>query len=180
MFEDYWRNGMDLIVWLPTVVVVLTAAVIDILTRRIPNWLSLPFLVAGVAISAVRGGVPGMISSIAGIALATAVMGVFWYLQGMGMGDLKLLAAVGAWVGPGQLVLALVATGIAGGFLAVGYALWHGSLGRALDSTAELIAGLPKQGLRPHPTIILDNVVALRMPYGPAIAIGTIFSFFTR
>jgi len=171
---------MDSVAWWPTVAVVIIAAVIDIHSRRIPNWLSLPFLATGVAVSTVRGGVPGMLSSVAGIGLAVSIMGVFWYLRGMGLGDLKLLAAVGAWVGPGQLVLALVATGIAGGFLAVGYALWHGLLGRALDGTAELILGLPKQGLRPHPTIALDNAVALRMPYGPAIAIGTIFSFFAR
>ena len=171
---------MDSVALWATVVVVITAAVIDIFTRRIPNWLSLPFLVAGVAVNTVQGGMQGMVSSVAGIGLATAVMGVFWYLRGMGMGDLKLLAAVGAWVGPGQLILALVATGIAGGFLAVGYALWHGSLGRALDGAAELVLGLPKQGLRPHPTIVLDNAQAPRMPYGPAIAIGVIFSFLAR
>src|SRR5579864_2790239 len=119
---------MDSVAWWPTVAVVIIAAVIDIHSRRIPNWLSLPFLATGVAVSTVRGGVPGMLSSVAGIGLAVSIMGVFWYLRGMGLGDLKLLAAVGAWVGPGQLVLALVATGIAGGFLAVGYALWHGLL----------------------------------------------------
>src|SRR5437899_7188286 len=69
---------MDSVALWATVVVVITAAVIDIFTRRIPNWLSLPFLVAGVAVSTVQRGMPGMVSSIAGIGLATAVMGVFW------------------------------------------------------------------------------------------------------
>ena len=103
---------------------------------------------AVVAVSSSRNGgkrpagrFSGFERSIAGIGLAIAVTGVLCYLRGMGMGDLKLLAGVGAWIGPGQLVLALVATGIAGGFLAVGYALWHRSLGRSLDSTADLIAG---------------------------------------
>lgn len=171
---------MDSIAWWPTVLVVTMAAVIDIHSRRVPNWLSLPFLVAGLAVSAQRGGVPGTVNSIGGIGLATIVVGVLWYLRGMGMGDLKLLAGVGAWIGPGQLVLALVATGIAGGFLAVGYAIWHGSLGRSLDGVGELIRGFPKQGFRPNRTITLDNAAALKMPYAPAIAIGTIFSFFAR
>jgi prepilin peptidase CpaA len=171
---------MDSVAWWPTVFVVVMAAVIDIHSRRIPNWLSLPFLAGGVVVSALQGGWPGMMSSITGIGLATTVVGILCYLRAMGMGDLKLLAGVGAWVGPGQLVLALVVTGIAGGFLAVGYAIWHGSLGRSLDGTADLIREFPKQGFRPHLTITLDNAVALKMPYAPAIAIGTIFSFFAR
>ena len=171
---------MDSVSWWLTVFVVVAAAVIDIRSRRIPNWLSLPYLVAGVVVSAYWGGMTGLGSSIAGIGLATVVVGILWYLRGMGMGDLKLLAAVGAWVGPGQLLLALVATGIAGGFLALGYALWHGSVGRALDGTAELILRLPEKGFRPHRTIRLDNPHALKMPYAPAIAIGTIFSFFAK
>jgi prepilin peptidase CpaA len=164
--------------WWPTVVVLMMAVVIDIRSRRIPNWLSLPFLVAGLALSAWRGGLPGFGRSIAGVGLAVALAGALCYLRGMGMGDLKLFAAVGAWIGPGQLFVALIATGIVGGFLAVGYALWHGSLGKSLDSTGELLAGFGKTGFRPHATIALNNAQALKMPYAPAIAIGTIFSFF--
>jgi prepilin peptidase CpaA len=165
--------------WWPTVVVLLVAVVADIGWRRIPNWLSLPFLIAGIAVSGFRDGLSGFERSIAGLGFAIAVTGILCYLRGMGLGDLKLMAGVGAWIGPGQLVLALVATGIAGGFLAVAYALRHRSLGRCLDSTAELMAGLPKQGWAPHATIAMNNAAALKMPYAPAIAIGTIFSFFS-
>jgi prepilin peptidase CpaA len=170
---------MHSIAWWPTIFVLIVAVVIDIRSRRIPNWLSLPFLVAGIGVGAVRGGWLGLGQSITGVGLAFAVTGILCYLRGMGLGDLKLFAAVGAWIGPGQLVLALVSTGIAGGLLAVGYALWHGSLGKSLDSTAELMVGLSKRGFRPHATIALNNATALKMPYAPAIAIGTIFSFFT-
>src|SRR6266481_138857 len=102
--------------WLPTVVVLVIAVAIDIRSRRIPNWLSLPFLAIGLVLSALRGGLPGFERSAEGVGLAVVVAGVLCYLRGMGMGDLKLFAAVGAWIGPGQLVVALVATGIAGGF----------------------------------------------------------------
>jgi prepilin peptidase CpaA len=166
--------------WWPTIVVLMIAVVIDIRSRRIPNWLSLPFLVTGMAVSALRGGSAAFAQSLAGIGLALVVAGALCYLRGMGMGDLKLFAAVGAWIGPGQLFVALIATGIAGGFLAAGYALCHRSLGKSLDSTGELLAGFGKTGFRPHATIALDNVQALKMPYAPAIAIGTMFSFFAR
>src|SRR5260370_20310422 len=166
--------------WWPTVVVLVIAVVIDVRSRRIANWLSLPFLVSGMVVSGLRGGPAGFVQSVEGIGLAVAVAGALCYLRGRGMGDLKLFAAVGAWVGPGQLFVALIATGIAGGFLAVGYALWHRSLGKSLDSTGELLAGFGKTGFRPHATIALDNAQALKMPYAPAIAIGTMFSFFAR
>ena len=168
------------VAWWPTLAVLLVAAVIDVRTRSIPIWLSLPFLVIGMAVAAWREGVPGLEWSIEVVGLAVGVVGLLCYLRGMGMGDLKLFAAVSAWVGPRQLLVALIATGIAGGFLAVGYALWHRSLGKSLDSTGELLAGFGKSGFRPHATIALDNAQALKMPYAPAIAIGTIFSFFAR
>jgi prepilin peptidase CpaA len=158
-------------------VMLLVAAVIDVRSRRIPNWLSLPFLGAGMAAAGYRGGVGGLVWSLGGVGLAVVVAGILCYLRGMGMGDLKLLAAVGAWIGPGQLFIALVATGITGGLLAVAYALWHHSLGRSLANAAKLIAELPERGFRPHRTIALDNAMALKMPYAPAIAIGTIYSF---
>jgi len=170
---------MNSFAWWPTVLVLLVAVVIDIGWRRIPNWLSLPFLVAGIGVNAFRDGFSGFERSIAGLGFAIAVTGVLCYMRGMGLGDMKLMAGVGAWIGPGQLVLALVATGIAGGLLAVAYALKHRSLSRCLDSTADLIAGLPKQGWGPHATIAMSNAAALKMPYAPAIAIGTIFSFFS-
>jgi prepilin peptidase CpaA len=97
----------------------------------------------------------------------------------MGMGDLKLCAAVGAWIGPAQLEIALVATGLAGGALALIWAACHGWLRQSLDGSGDLIAGFWKRGLHPHPGLVLENPSARTMPYAPAIAIGTIFSFFT-
>jgi prepilin peptidase CpaA len=96
----------------------------------------------------------------------------------MGMGDLKLCAAVGAWIGPAQLGTALVVTGIAGGALALIWAACHGSLRESLDGSSDLISSLWTNGVRPHPVLVLDNPSARKMPYAPAIAIGTLFSFF--
>jgi prepilin peptidase CpaA len=171
---------MQTVAWWPTLIILAAATVVDIRSRRIPNWLSLPFLLIGVVGSAIRGGWPALGQSVAGIGVAVALAGILCYLRGMGMGDLKLCAAVGAWIGPGQLLFALIVTGIAGGIMAVIYALWHGSLGKSFDSTAELLSGFRKRGLRPHPVIAMENRQSLKMPYAPAIAVGTIFSFFAR
>jgi prepilin peptidase CpaA len=98
----------------------------------------------------------------------------------MGMGDVKLCAAIGAWIGPAQLLIALVMTGIAGGIMALGWAIAGGFVGELFQGTGDLIVGVGKRGLRPHPELVLTNPLTRKMPYAPAIAIGTIFSFFAR
>ena len=170
---------MHSIAFWPTLIALTIAAATDIRSRRIPNWLVVPFLAGGLIAGGVTGGPAGVAQSVTGIAVAAALAGVLYYLRGMGMGDLKLCAAVGGWIGPAQLVNALVAAAIAGGLLALGCGLWTRSLGRQLDSAGELVAGVVQGGFRPHPTINLENPSTVKLPYAVAIAIGTMFSFFT-
>ena len=164
----------------PTCIVLIIAAATDIRSRRIPNWLVVPFLASGIIWSGITGGLEGAAQSVTGISIAVGVLGVLCYLRGMGMGDLKLCAGVGAWVGPAQMISALVATAIAGGFLAMAYSLWHRSLGKCLDDTGDLVVALCRDGVRPQPTMRLDNPDAVKLPYAVAIAIGTLFSFYAR
>ncbi len=164
----------------PTVAVVLLAAIIDLRTQRIPNWLVLPFLLAGLAVSGITDGWSGLGQSLLGVLIATMALGIFCYLGGMGMGDLKLCAAIGAWIGPSQLVSALVFTGLAGGAIAICWAVGGGFFGQALGGVGALVSGFARKGLKPHETLVLANPMTRRMPYAPAIAIGTIFSFLGR
>ncbi len=168
---------MHSIAWWPTLIALLIATVSDLRSRRIPNWLVFPFLLAGLVVSSITHGWRGLGQSVLGVLLAALLLGLFYYLGAMGMGDLKLCAAVGAWIGPGQLLTALVMTGIAGGVMAVLWALRGGFLKEALTGAGDLVFGLRKRGLRPHATLVLTNPQARKMPYAPAIAIGTIFSF---
>jgi prepilin peptidase CpaA len=170
---------MQTIAWWPVVALLVMATVVDIHSRRIPNWLVLPFFAGGVIVSAVAHGLKGLGQSAAGIALAIAITGILCWLRGMGMGDLKLCAAVGAWIGPAQLGTALVVTGIVGGVMALIWAACQGTLSKSLDGAGSLVHGFWTAGVRPHPTLVLDHPSARTMPYAPAIAIGTIFSFFT-
>ncbi|HVO97176.1 MAG TPA: A24 family peptidase [Bryobacteraceae bacterium] len=153
------------------------ATVCDIRSRRIPNWLVVPFLFAGIVFMSAIGGWSGLGRSVLGVSLAGLSMGIFYWLGGMGMGDVKLCAAIGAWIGPQQLSIALVMMGISGGLMALLWAIRGGYLKQSLGGAGDLIVGLGKRGFRPHPTLVLTNPAAHRMPYAPAIAIGTIFSF---
>jgi len=171
---------MHSIAWWPTLAVLTVATVTDLRSRRIPNWLNFPFLIAGPIVAAWMGGWRGFGQSMAGLGLGALIFGLLFLMGGMGMGDVKLLAAIGAWIGPSQLILAVVITGIAGGVMAVCWATFGGFLGEMFSGSSDLVFGLPKRGLRPHPELVLGNPLARKMPYAPAIAIGTLISFFSH
>jgi prepilin peptidase CpaA len=159
-------------VW-PVTVLVLAATVTDLRSRRIPNSLVLPFLIVGILSAVMAHGWSGLGQSVMGVLLAVAALGVFCVLGGMGMGDLKLCAAVGAWIGPSQLLTALVMTTLIGGVMALGWAIIGGFFREVLGSTAGLLLGRRKG-------LTLANPTARKMPYAPAIALGTMLSFLSK
>jgi prepilin peptidase CpaA len=171
---------MHSIAWWPTLIVLGVATFTDLRSRRIPNWLVLPFMVAGGVISACLHGWHGVGQSLCGLVLGAFVFGIFFLMGGMGMGDVKLCAAIGAWIGPAQLFTALVLTGLVGGVMALCWAVYGGFLRELFKGSGDLIFGMKKRGLHPHPELILANPLARKMPYAPAIAIGTLISFFSR
>jgi prepilin peptidase CpaA len=168
------------IVWLPTLIVLVVATFTDLRSRRIPNWLVLPFLVAGIGVSGWLHRWHGIAHSFEGIALGGALFGILALMGGMGMGDVKLCAAIGAWIGPGQLIVALVLTGIVGGIMALCWAAAGGFLGELFKGAGNLLFDFKKRGLKPDAELNLSNPLARKMPYAPAIAIGTLVSFFAR
>ena len=64
--------------------------------------------------------------------------------------------------------------------MALIWAIAGGFVGELFSGTGELLFSIPKRGLRPHPEMVLNNPLTRKMPYAPAIAIGTIVSFFSR
>jgi prepilin peptidase CpaA len=95
----------------------------------------------------------------------------------MGGGDVKLCAAIGAWIWWHQLIVALVLTGIVGGIMALCWAAAGGFLGDLFRGAGNLVFEAKKRGFKPDPELNIDNPRARKMPYAPAIAIGTLASF---
>jgi prepilin peptidase CpaA len=182
MFPEAERKSwtMHSIAWWPTLTVLAVATFTDLRSRRIPNWLVLPFMLAGIIVSGWTHGWHGIGQSFYGLGLGALLFGIIFWLGGMGMGDVKLIAAIGAWVGPEQLLVALVITGIVGGIMAICWAVAGGFLGDLFSGTGDIIAGWTERGMRAHSTLVLDNPVTRKMPYAPAIAAGTLMSFFSR
>ena len=172
--------SMHTIAWWPTVIALAIATFTDLRSRRIPNWLVFPFMAAGFGVQAWFHGWHGVIQGLEGFALGAVLFGVLAVMGGMGMGDVKLLAAIGAWIGPAQLMLALVITGLAGGVMAVGWAIVGGFAGDLLKGSGDLLLGWRTRGTVTPPELKLSNPLARKLPYAPAIAIGTLISFFAH
>jgi len=162
-------------VYWPTVAVLVVATFTDVRSRRIPNWLVAPFLLAGIAVSGWLHGWPGAGQSLAGAGLGLLVYGALFFMGGMGAGDVKLCAAIGAWIGPWQLLISLIFTGLAGGAMALTWALFGGFLKDLFLHTGDLAFGSKERG-----AVVLSNPLRRKMPYAPAIAVGTLISFIAR
>ena len=171
---------MHTIAWWPTVAVLAVATFTDLRSRRIPNWLVLPFMASGIGISGWMHGWHGLGQSLSGLLLGGFLLGIISWMGGMGMGDVKLFAAIGAWIGPGQLMIALVMTSLAGGVMALCWAAAGGFLGDLFKGSGDLLFGWKNREAGSQRELTLDNPLARKMPYAPAIAIGTLMSFFSK
>ncbi len=109
-------------VWLLSAVLVVAAA-IDGWKLKVPNWITFPLVIAGVAYNVVSFGWPGLGLSLVGAGVGLALLLPAYAVGGMGAGDVKLLAGVGAWVGPMVTLYAFCVSAIFGGIIAVAMVL---------------------------------------------------------
>jgi len=166
---------MQGLVYWPIVAVLVVATFTDVRSRRIPNWLVAPFLLLGIGVSGWFHGWHGVGSSLLGAVTGFLIYGILFWMGGMGAGDVKLCAAIGAWIGPGQLLISLVFTGLAGGAMALIWALCGGFLKDLFLHTGDLFFRSKERG-----AVVLTNPLRRKMPYAPAIAVGTLLSFIAR
>ncbi len=166
------------VVWLVSAILV-EAAVIDGLKLRVPNWLTFHFVIGGLAFAAWSGGSPGLLWSLGGAALGLALLLPLYAIGGMGAGDVKLLAGVGAWMGPALTLGAFVATAITGGLMAVAMVAWSGQYARhwAMFQT------IGQEIVTVRDPVLLSEKAAVRkpsmmlLPYGIPITVGSIAYF---
>ena len=146
------------------------AVVTDVRTRRIPNWLTGSLAAAGFGMAFAGGGLTPWQAAL-GLLTGLALMMPAHVIGATGAGDVKLMAAVGAVVGPGLTLRAFLFTAVAGGVFAVVVAARRGRLADTLYGTTQLVTS-PATARR----TIESSERANRFAYGPAIAIGTLLS----
>ena len=151
-------------------------SVTDVATRRIPNRLTYSAMLLAIVGRTALQGWHGLGSALAGGLIGGGAFLIFFLLHAMGAGDVKLITAVGCFVGPVPAVEIVLASAIAGGILAIVFALWQGRLRAVFANVVELIKFHAVAGAEAHPTLNLSNPQAARLPYGVAIAAGVLYS----
>ena len=158
------------------VILLLSAAVLDLRTRRIPNVLTVSGLMIALALRSTLGA-GTLVDGLQGAGIAFLVVLPLFALGALGGGDLKLFVAVGAFMQPTQFVLALLATAIVGGVLAVGESIRRGALGSLVFNTHSLGTHILTGGRSGHRSTIAAPG-AVTVPYGLAIATGSLAVWF--
>ncbi len=169
----------DIYLLIGSLALAILSAVVDVRQHRIPNRLTYPGIVLGFVLRSVVYGWKGFLSALAGFLFAGGVFLLFYLIHAMGAGDVKLVAAVGSLLGPQQAAVVLLATAIAGGVLALLVALFRREMARTLCNLMAVVRFHSWAGLQAHPQLNLNNPSATRMPYGLAIAAGTLYAFLT-
>jgi prepilin peptidase CpaA len=141
-------------------------------TRRVPNFLTLGGTALACAYAFVSHGFGGLLTGLEGFGLGFLLFLPMFLLGGMGAGDVKLLACLGAWLGPWETVWMAMYAMVAGGVMAVGVAAATGYLRQAVRNVWLLLQYWTVMGVRPFPELTLATAQGPRLPYAISIAAG--------
>lgn len=156
------------------------ACVTDFRSRRIPNVLTFGASVAAFVFWGATGGLTGLGQSVAGWLVGCLLFLPVFLLRGMGGGDVKLLAAFGAWVGPANAVWVALYAALAGGVLAILTTAATGYLGTMFRNVWGLLMFWRIVGVQPHPDLTLATAAGPRLPYAFPITAGAVAMLWLR
>ena len=161
---------------------VVGAAIYDVRYRRIPNWLTVPGVLAGIAMNTFLAWpspqpYSGLVFALKGLGLAFGVYLALYTIRAMGAGDVKLMAAVGAMVGWEDWFGIFLITAMVGGVMAVILSTVKRRLATTMWNVgfilSEMKAGRPAYVGKEE--LDVRNPKAVGLPHGSVIAIGTLF-----
>src|SRR5262249_44863562 len=145
-------------------------------SRRIPNWLTFPLLLAGLIQAVAAGAWAGLADALAAMLLLSFPYIVLYRLRG-GAGDAKLMGALGAWLGLLNGALVLLCVSASGVVLAIAYAALHGYARQALANVRGIAYGLVfavigRGKMEDAVRSVPPSESMMQMPYGLVIVVG--------
>ena len=144
----------------PFLVILLLAAFLDLLTKKVPNFLILPSLLLAFPLAYLNGGADLLLNSILGACVGFLVLLYPYSKSLIGAGDVKLMAVVGAFLGPKLVLLAVLYASVFGGLIVLVYLFYKGLLA---------------QSFRRAMSLQFSNA---RIPYACAISAGSCLALF--
>jgi prepilin peptidase CpaA len=152
--------------------IVLIAAISDLMSRKVYNWLTYPAMGLGLVLNLYLHQGPGLFNSGLGLLLGGLLFFPAFYWGGMGAGDIKLMAAIGALMGWQFVLATALYTAFIGGIVAIIYVIIHGELLATLQRVFYLMIGWMRKDKQPPPLLGTTT-----LPYAVIIALGTIAAF---
>ncbi|MDH5585638.1 MAG: A24 family peptidase [Nitrospirota bacterium] len=153
----------------------LVAAVIDVRKGRIPNWLTFSLAAFGMGVHSWIHGLEGFVFSLEGLGVGFVCLIFFYIKGGMGAGDVKLLAAIGTILGPGQVVFAFAFAAMLGGLYSLALLFDQGGLGHARERVVLLLSRL--RGTRTVPVVDgQHHSPEPKLRYALVLGLGTVIA----
>jgi len=165
------------IIWVLTLALTLAAALLDWRSRRIPNCLTVPGLLLGVAVHTMLGGWHGTLIAVEGAGLALVLLLPPVMIRVLGAGDWKLVGAVGALLGPVLMLFVLFCSLLVSGLMAVVQMIRARRVVETFRNMIVLVRGFFAFGMKTNSQISLDNPALMKLPFGVAVAAATIICF---
>ena len=144
----------------------------DLKTRRIPNYLTFGGALGGLGFQLGYHGFPGFLDGLAGLGAGFALLLLPYLLGGMGAGDIKASAALGAWLGLGRTFSLFVYMGLGGGVIILAVLLWQRRLVAGIRQGWHSLLNYAlcrHSGPKPPPAA---TRLRTTIPYGAAMALG--------
>jgi prepilin peptidase CpaA len=166
-------------------VTLVIAAVIDGLRLKVPNWITAPMILSGLVYSAwatqAAGGswLQGLVVGLLGAGVGLLLLLPAYAIGGMGAGDVKLLAGIGAWMHAGVTLEAFAVSALVGAVLAIVLVIYHNTWTRHRTQFWQILQEIVTIRNPDYLSMIAAERKPrmLLLPYGIPIAIGTIGYF---
>jgi|SRR5439155_2143196 len=159
---------------------VVVAAVIDVLTQKIPNWLTVPSALLGVILNFHLYGAKGLSSSITGLIIGFLLLFFVYRVGGMGAGDVKLLCVAGAFLGPKLVFYSFIWMALVGGILALILILYKKAFSQTFRNLKILLLDWILRTHNKDANLTIRNETSIKLPYGVAIAAGVILAVWLK
>ena len=177
MSLGYWE-----VVLLVVVPGTLWASWIDYKERRVPNWLNGILALAGLIAQASYFGWSGLATGLGGMAVGLGVLILPWAVRGMGAGDVKLMAAIGAWFGPALTLMGFVLGALIGGVVAIIMIVASGKVMHAYVNTGTILSklGSYRTAFSDYGSAHSFGDTTTLLPYGVPLTVGSLAVLFNQ
>jgi prepilin peptidase CpaA len=173
LFRPWSELGPQSPPWIAAVILALVAGVWDARWRRIPNWLNVPGALVGIVANTILFHWPGLEAALMGMLLGLALLLPFVLVRSLGAGDWKFAGALGAYLGPRQLLSVLVVAIFVEGAIAFALVIYKRRVAQTFRNIVLLLAGLYSLRM-PAFEVSLDNPESTKIPRGIAMSIAVL------